>query len=89
MHYKNGREAKNGDKVVGITPKYTGPNGEQLGGVPFSGVLYDAVAGQDYCNGKIALTSPTDHMPNLQDCLHVDDVVAATIPDSTKKLAES
>lgn len=88
MHFKNGRAAKNGDRVVGVTPKYTGANGEQLGGVPFAGILYDASAGQDYCNGKVALTSPTDHMPNLKDCLHADDVATAAIPDSTATKAE-
>lgn len=74
MHYKNGRAAKNGDKVVLI-----GYNG-----VPLAGILYDAVAGQDYCNGRIAATSPTDPMPNLKEVLHVDDILAHTPPDSTK-----
>lgn len=74
MHYKNGREAKNGDKVV-LIPSY---------GAPIAGILYDAVAGNDTCNGRIAATSPTDPMPNLKEVLHVDDVVKATIPDSTK-----
>jgi len=67
MHYKNGREAKNGDKVV-VFPSY---------GAPIVGILYDAVAGNDTCNGKIAATSPIDPMPNLQECLHYDDVKAA------------
>jgi hypothetical protein len=67
MHYKNGREAHNGDKVV-----HFGYNGAVT-----SGILYDAVAGNDYCNGKIAVTSSNDPMPNLQECLHADDVTAA------------
>jgi len=75
MHYKNGREAKNGDKVVLISP---------YSKVPVSGILYDAVAGNDYCNGKIAITTANDPYPNLKECLHVDDVLTATIPDSTK-----
>jgi len=74
MHYKNGREAKNGDKVV-LIPSY---------GAPVAGILYDAVAGNDTCNGRIAPTSPSDVMPNLKECLHVDDVAKATIPDSTQ-----
>jgi hypothetical protein len=74
MHYKNGREAKNGDKIV-VLASY---------GPPVVGVLYDAVAGNDSCNGKVALCSPNDPCPNLSECLHVDDVRAATIPDSTK-----
>jgi len=74
MHYKNGREAKNGDKVI-LIPSY---------GPPVAGILYDAVAGNDNCNGKIAPTSPTDPCPNLAECLHFDDVKAATIPDVSK-----
>lgn len=65
MHYKNGREAKNGDKVI-LLPSY---------GSPVIGILYDATAGNDYCNGKIAPVAPSDPMPNLKDCLHFDDVL--------------
>lgn len=72
MHYKNGREAKNGDKVI-VIPSY---------GAPCAGILYDAQPGNDHCNGRVAVTSPNDPMPNLKECLHVDDVAAATIPDS-------
>lgn len=67
MHYKNGREAKNGDKVV-VIPLY---------GAPYVGVLYDAVAGNDYCNGKVAAFTGNDPMPNLKECLHLDDALAA------------
>jgi hypothetical protein len=74
MHYKNGREAKNGDKVVLI-----GYNG-----VPVSGILYDAVAGNDYCNGRIAVTSVNDPCPNLKEVLHADDIKAAEIPVAKK-----
>ncbi len=66
MHYKNGREAKNGDKVV-LFPSC---------GSPVVGILYDAVAGNDFCNGKIAPTLPSDPCPNLKECLHLDDVLA-------------
>lgn len=72
MHYKNGREAKNGDKVV-VIPSH---------GAPYAGILYDAVAGNDYCNGRVAVTSSSDPCPNLKECLHVDDVKAADIPNS-------
>lgn len=77
MHYKNGREAKNGDKVV-VFPSY---------GSPVIGILYDAVAGNDYCNGKLALIHPNDLCPNLKDVLHIDDVLAVMpedIPDTSK-----
>ncbi len=67
MHYKNGREAKNGDKVV-LIPSY---------GAPVVGILYDATAGNDFCNGKLAPTSPNDPCPNLKECLHLDDVLKA------------
>ncbi len=80
MHYKNGREAKNGDKVVII------PN-PQYGGMPAVGILYDAVAGNDFCNGKLAITKPGDPCPNLKECLHLDDVLKALpaeVPDTSK-----
>jgi hypothetical protein len=78
MHYKNGREAKNGDKVVLIS--------QYVGGAVVVGVLYDAISGNDYCNGKIAPIAPNDSCPNLNECLHLDDVLAALpafVPDTT------
>lgn len=77
MHYANGREAKNGDKVVVFS--YGGP---------MVGILYDATAGNDYCNGKVAVTKTNDPCPNLKECLHVDDVLAL-LPAQTDALAES
>ncbi len=77
MHYKNGREAKNGDKVV-LIPSY---------GPPVAGILYDATQGNDYCNGKIAITTTTDPCPNLKECLHADDIATANIPDSSGRTA--
>lgn len=65
MHYKNGREAKNGDKVVLLTAY----------GAPIVGILYDAQAGNDHCNGRLAATHPSDPCPNLKECLHLDDVM--------------
>lgn len=70
MHYRNGREAKNGDKIV------------QIGGYGSSaqitaiGVLYDAKPGNDYCNGSIAVTQPPAQSACLCDCLHIDDLAA-------------
>ena len=69
MHYANGREAKNGDKVVLFG--YGGP---------VIGILYDASAGNDYCNGKLAVTKPNDPWPNLKECLHLEDVLALLPP---------
>ncbi len=74
MHYRNGRVAQNGDKVV-LLPTY---------GPPVAGVLYDAVPGNDYCNGKIAITSTSDPCPNLSECLHADDIKCADVADSSK-----
>ena len=77
MHYKNGREAKVGDKVV-LLYAY---------GPPMIGILYDAVVGNDYCNGRLAAIAPNDPSPNLKECLHLDDVMKALpaeIPDSSK-----
>jgi len=78
MHFKNGREAKIGDKVV-LIPSY---------GSPVIGILYDATAGNDYCNGKIAPISPTDPCPSLKECLHLDDVLAAIAAAETKPSTE-
>lgn len=68
MHYRNGREANNGDKVVQL---------QMDGSVIIAvGVLYGATPGNDYCNGNIA---PTQLQPTgacLCDCLHVDDLAA-------------
>lgn len=65
MHYKDGREAKNGDKIVWIPTS----------GVPVIGVLYDAVTGNDLCNGRIAPLNSSNFMPNLKECLHLDDML--------------
>ena len=64
MHYGNGREAKNGDMVM-LNNQY---------GSPVIGILYNAQAGNDFCNGHIAPVSPSDPCPNLKECLHIDDV---------------
>jgi hypothetical protein len=68
MHYRNGREAENGDKVVII--------GYSEKSIPQVGILYDAIAGNDFCNGKLAPISPGDPMPNLKDCIRLDDALA-------------
>jgi len=67
MHYRNGREAKNGDKIIQL-----GHEGE----IENIGVLHDATPGNDYCNGSIAPTSTTVTGACMCDCLHVDDVAA-------------
>jgi len=64
MHYRNGREAKNGDKIVKL----------EGGKVVAFGVLYGATPGNDYCNGNIAVVQPFNDYACMVDCLHIDDV---------------
>ncbi len=70
MHYRNGREAKNGDKIVQIGGYGSGVS------INAVGVLYDAKAGNDYCNGSIAPIQQNVTGACLCDCLHLDDVAA-------------
>lgn len=66
MHYRNGREANNGDLIVKL----------EGGKVVSFGVLHSAVPGNDYCNGFIApAQNPIDYAC-MVDCLHIDDVKA-------------
>lgn len=67
MHYRNGREAKNGDKVIQLT------SGGPLK-IVSTGILYDATPGNDYCNGSIA-PLPQHQGACMCDCLHVDDIM--------------
>jgi len=76
MHYKNGREAKNGDKVLFLGAYQA----------PVVGILFNAVAGNDTCNGSLAVIPNGGVTPNLAECLHIDDVKAALsgdVPDSS------
>ena len=66
MHYRNGREAKNGDIVVQL-------NGGRITSV---GVLYDAKPGSDYCNGSIAPIQPMPTGACMCDCLNIEDITA-------------
>jgi hypothetical protein len=66
MHYRNGREAKNGDKVVRLCG----------GKIEVFGVLHSAVPGNDYCNGSIAIVQSANEYACMCDCLHVDDLAA-------------
>ncbi len=68
MHYRNGREAKNGDRVIQI---------DNHGKITAAGVLYDAVPSNgDYCNGNLAPMQQVVAGACLCDCLHVDDLAA-------------
>lgn len=70
MHYRNGREAKNGDRIVQI-----GGYGTDVR-IDAVGVLHSAVPGNDHCNGNIAPIQNPVTTACLCDCLHVDDLAA-------------
>jgi hypothetical protein len=70
MHYKNGREAKPGDTVIWL------PQG-------FSGILHSVQAGSTTCNGRLARPNQYDPWVTIGECLHIDDVAAAVVPNST------
>lgn len=70
MHYRNGREAKNGDIIIQI-----GGYGSGAQVVTF-GVLHSATPGNDHCNGVIAPVQEVRAGACLCDCLHVDDLAA-------------
>lgn len=65
MHYRNGREAQNGDQVVRLNSE---------GKIEAFGVLYGAVHGNDYCNGNIAVVQSAKEYACMVDCIHVDDL---------------
>ena len=70
MHYRNGREAHNGDKIISLAAYGSGPVN-----INAIGILFDAKPGSDYCNGRIApvLGGPLVGAC-LCDCLHADDL---------------
>lgn len=76
MHYRNGREAKNGDKVVQLSD-LVGSGGTIIPGIIVAvGVLHSATPGNDYCNGGIAPIQNPQTGACLCDCLHVEDLAA-------------
>lgn len=79
MHYRNGREAKNGDKIVKL--------GIGDGKIVSFGVLHSATPGNDYCNGSIAPLL-NDYGACMCDCLHIDDVEAILAEKSLNKRPE-
>ena len=76
MHYRNGREAKNGDRVVQLE--------SDSGKVVATGHLQNATPVNDYCNGQIVVTGnpASPYGPAVVvgacmcDCLHADDLAA-------------
>lgn len=79
MHYRNGREAKNGDKIVKL----------EGGKVASFGVLHSAIPGNDYCNGNIAVVQSTTDMACMVDCLHIDDVAEILAENGLDKRPDS
>lgn len=72
MHYRNGREAQNGDKVISLAGY-----GSEVVSINAIGILYDAKPGSSHCNGSIASTIGGPVVGAcLCDCLHLDDVGA-------------
>ena len=70
MHYKNGREAKIGDKVVG----------KDCNGNPVGGLLVEGYPGDGTCNGFVVpatIISNYRQVVTLKDCLHLDDAIAS------------
>jgi hypothetical protein len=81
MHYRNGREAKNGDLLVRLDGR---------GKVEAFGELRDAKPGNDYCNGDLWLSINGAQPVKvgyacLCDCLHVDDLAAILVEKGLDK----
>lgn len=77
MHYRNGREAKNGDKIIKLS--FEG------GKVEAFGVLHSATPGDDYCNGNIAVVQSTTEGACMCDCLHVEDLAELLVKNGLGK----
>ena len=81
MHYRNGREAKNGDKIISLAGYDDGM--ARINGI---GVLYDAKPGNDHCNGYIApLLGGPIVAACLCDCLHLEDLGAILVEKNLNK----
>ena len=66
MHYKNGREAKVGDQIIG----------KDSSGQSVAGTLVKTTAGSTTCNGQIVPFNSPTWTVTLGECLHADDVTA-------------
>lgn len=86
MHYRNGREAKNGDRVAQIET--------QSGKLTAVGTLQNATPGNDYCNGQIVVDGGQSYGPAiivgacLCDCLHIEDVASLLTANGLNKRPE-
>lgn len=66
MHYKNGREAKVGDQIVGRDC-----------GHALTGIVVRTLPGSETCNLGIAPTPSPQTYVNASDCLHLEDALQA------------
>jgi hypothetical protein len=81
VHYRNGREAKNGDKIISLAGYGSGPVN-----INAIGILYDAIPGSDHCNGSIAPTLGGAVVGAcLCDCLHYYDVAKLIVDAGLSK----
>lgn len=67
MHYKNGREAKEGDTVIA-----------SASGRVIAGILVDTNAQSDTCNGQVVRAAGNPYYINIKDAYHVEDAYAIT-----------
>lgn len=77
MHYRNGREAKNGDKIVRLSGAYAK--------IEAFGVLHSATPGNDFCNGNIAIIQSANEYACLCDCVHIDDIAEILVHSDLDK----
>jgi hypothetical protein len=61
VHYRNGREAKPGDRVLNLTHGYTG-------------ILHTVSSQSTTCNGRLAAITQNDPYVTLSEYIHLDDV---------------
>lgn len=81
MHYRNGREAKNGDKIVRLS--------HDGGKVEAFGVLHSARPdGGNTCNGSIAVVQSAQEYACLCDCIHIDDLAEILAKEGLDKRPE-
>ena len=69
MHYINGKEAKQGDKVIWRC-------GDNYG----FGILHTLSSSSDTCNGRVAVISQNDPYVTIKECLKVEDAYDAVKP---------
>jgi len=68
MHYKNGREAKDGDHII-----------EKHYNQVLAGVLHSTITGSESCNGQISFPIPGGFLSwpvTVGECFHAEDAFA-------------